>query len=140
MRTYTGKEVHGVVDEGRTGRIVARRVLRRGLGNPKRRLRDLQQFAFEMLSKGMMQGMEYMRGKIHNSVAGLDYGPGYYVQPEIMEGPVATDTQCSDPESDGPLSSSPAVVLSPEADIAIPTEQERTDEWAAAVAAKVSEK
>jgi hypothetical protein len=113
-RIYTGKEVHGVVDEGRTGRLVARRVLRRGLGNPKRRLRDLQMFAFEMMSKGMQQGMEYMRGRIHNSVAALDYGAGYFVPP-VIEEDNAPEGQCSDPMADGPLSDGPAAVLPTEA-------------------------
>jgi hypothetical protein len=111
MRKFTGHEVRGVVDEGRTGRIVARRILRKGLGNPKKRVRDLREFGLELYIKGVQFGGEYMRGRIHNSVAALDYGPGYFVQPEILEevngeSPVL---QCSDPESDGGLAGAVAV-------------------------------
>jgi hypothetical protein len=111
-RKYTGKEVHGVVDEGRTGRIVARMALRRGLGNPKKREKALREFGLELYLSGFKQGGEYMRGRIHNSTVGLDYGHGYFVQPvsesekeglpSEVNAQMVTDYS-SDPESDGPL-------------------------------------
>lgn len=91
-RKYTGKEVHGVVDEGRTGRLIERGVLRRGLGNAKSRVKQLKDFGIEMYVKGFEQGGKYLRERIHNSVSGLDYGAGYYVAPTVEE-------TCSDNEA-----------------------------------------
>jgi hypothetical protein len=82
-RQYTGKEVHGIVDEGRTGRLIGRRILRRGLGNPKKRVVEFRNFGMEMYARGFQGGGEYMRGRIHNSVSALDYGASYYVAPSI---------------------------------------------------------
>ena len=62
---------------------MARRILRRGLGNHKRRVKDLREFAMDMYVKGVVQGSNYMRGRIHNSVSALEYGRGYYVAPTV---------------------------------------------------------
>lgn len=83
-RKHTGP-AHVIVDEGKTGRIIGRRILRRGPGNPKNRVRTLREFALELFQRGFVKGAEYMVGRIHNSVAGLDYGPGYYVPPVVEE-------------------------------------------------------
>ena len=82
-RKFTGTEFHGVIDEGRTGRIIARAALRRTLGNPKKRMADLTAFAFDLYARGYQQGAEAFRGRIQNSVAALDYGGGYYVAPTV---------------------------------------------------------
>jgi hypothetical protein len=55
----------------------------------------------------MQQGIEYMRGRIHNSVSALDYGASYYVAPTVegSELEVVRQSVCIDPMSDSTLSS-----------------------------------
>jgi hypothetical protein len=97
-RKFTGKEWEFTkVIEGATGRLIARRALRRTLGNPKKRSRDLAEMMFEMYQKGVNQGRQLENARITYSTVGLEYGEGYPVtQTEAAE-------VCSDPESDGSL-------------------------------------
>lgn len=47
----------------------------------KRQQRDLLMF-----QKGVSLGADLMKSRIHNSVAGLDYGAAYYVPPVVASG------------------------------------------------------
>lgn len=76
---------HRVVNEGRTGRIIARRALRAGLGNPKKRKRDLAELLFEMFMKGVQQGKTLENVRITYATAGMDYPEGSYVESESVE-------------------------------------------------------
>jgi hypothetical protein len=79
-RKQTNGGEHLIVDEGRTGRIVGRRALRTGLGNPKKRKRDLAQLLFEMFMKGVQQGKTLENTRITYATAGMDYPEEYNVQ------------------------------------------------------------
>ena len=127
-RKFTSKEMEFTkVIEGRTGRIIARRGLRRTLGNPKTRNRHLAATLFEMFQKGMEQGKRLENIRIVYATAGMSYTPEtmsvpltenltsgdsdnvstYTISSEeaatLDDGP--STPQCSDPMSDGrPLS------------------------------------
>lgn len=73
------KTDHGLVNEGRTGRIIARRALRRGLGNPKKRHRDLAELMNEMFFKGVLKGRKLENLRIIYATAGMEYGESYPV-------------------------------------------------------------
>lgn len=99
-RKHTGPE-NVVVNEGRTGRIIARRILRRVLGNPKKRQRDTEALAQEMFSKGVNVGADLMQGRIVNAAAHLTYGEE--VNAEIVDGSsVEVSRVSSDSVSDVP--------------------------------------
>lgn len=78
----------------RVDRIVVRKQLRALLGAPKRQIEGLAQFAAGMMTRG--KAIE--NGRIHNSVAALDYGASYYVAPtvEVEEGQGRADDSVSD--------------------------------------------
>ncbi len=82
------KTEHRLVNEGRTGRIVARRALRRGLGNPKKRNRDLAELMQEMFFKGIQQGKQLENLRITYATAGLTYPSEYAVVVEPVADPV----------------------------------------------------
>lgn len=84
------KTPHRLIDEGRTGRIIARRALRRGLGNPKQRARDLAELMQEMYFKGVNQGRSLEKLRIQYATAGYSYGEGYGISPiESVVGDIA---------------------------------------------------
>lgn len=73
MARVSTNEKHLVVNEGRTGRIIARRALRLSLGNPKKRNKDLQELLWEMYAKGVRQGDQLRQLRIQCATAGLTY-------------------------------------------------------------------
>ncbi len=78
------KTEHLLVDEGRTGRIIARRALRRGLGNPKKRARDLAELMQEMFFKGIKQGKTLENLRITYATAGMEYPADYVVVEPLL--------------------------------------------------------
>jgi len=90
---------HMLVDEGRTGRIIARRALRRSLGNPNKRSRDLAELMQEMFFKGISNGRKLENLRIAYSTAGMEYGEGYPVDSSVPE-PVVGPVPESDPRTD----------------------------------------
>lgn len=57
----------------------------------------------EFFQKGVNLGAELMKARIHNSVAGLDYGSAYYVPPVVDVG-VGGSTVLADRDGDAAVS------------------------------------
>ena len=102
------KVEHFVVNEGRTGRMIGRRMLRNTLGNPKTRAKKLNEQLEQAFATGVRFGAEVQKAKILNAAAGLTYEEEV-VNAEVVDPPVPVPVVADL----GPVIPSPAEYFTP---------------------------